>query len=122
MIDHYGVCKPEPIQLIHQYKLNFVEGNIVKYILRSPFKGERTKDLEKAIYYALLLKPLGYIRCFNFTDLEEYQKYLLLEELIAIEYVIQSDIFGYIEDKHCNQVVFRLEQALIKRKEERRLK
>lgn len=118
MIDHYNICKPDPIQLIHKYKLNFVEGNIVKYILRSPFKGDRIQDIEKAIYYALLLQPIGYIRCFNFTDLSEYNDYLLIEELVAIEYVIQSDIMGYIEDKPCNQVVGVLEQALKKRKEE----
>lgn len=118
MIDHYNVCKPEPIQLIHQYRLGFVEGNVVKYILRSPFKGERIKDLQKAIYYALLLQPIGYFRCFNFTDLSEYNDYLLMEEMIAVEYVIHSDIMGYIEGKHCNQVVALLEQSIKKRKEE----
>lgn len=117
MIDHYNICKPEPIQLIHKYKLNFVEGNIVKYILRSPFKGERIKDLEKARYYALLLRPLGYIRCFNHSDLHEYYEYLLSQEVMALEYVIQSDIFGYIQDKHCNQVVRLIEISLKKRKE-----
>ena len=65
-----------------------------------------------------MLQPIGYFRCFNFTDLSEYNNHLLMEEMIAVEYVIHSDIMGYIEDKHCNQVVALLEQSLKKRKEE----
>lgn len=117
MNNHYKFCEPEPIQLINKYKLGFVEGNIVKYILRSPFKGERIKDLEKARYYALLLQPLGYVRCFNHCDLHEYYEHLLSQEVMAVEYVITSEIFGYVQDKNCNQVLKLIEISIKKRKE-----
>ena len=50
MSDHYkfGI---EPIDIIESWDLSFTEGNIVKYLLRSPYKGDELGDLKKALYY-----------------------------------------------------------------------
>lgn len=44
----------EPIKLIRLYGLNFELGNVVKYIARCNFRGEKEKDLLKAIHYLRL--------------------------------------------------------------------
>ena len=40
----------QPWDIIDAYQLNFYEGNILKYLLRS--KDDRVEDLEKLIHYA----------------------------------------------------------------------
>lgn len=44
----------EPLKLIRLYNLNFELGNAVKYIARCDFKGQKEKDLVKAIHYLRL--------------------------------------------------------------------
>ena len=41
----------EPIDIIECWKLNFSLGNVIKYVLRSPYKGREIEDLEKARWY-----------------------------------------------------------------------
>ena len=41
----------EAIDIIESWELNFSLGNAIKYILRSPYKGKRIEDLEKARWY-----------------------------------------------------------------------
>ena len=41
----------EPIEVIESWYLNFSLGNAIKYILRSPYKGNQIEDLEKARWY-----------------------------------------------------------------------
>lgn len=36
--------------------LGFLKGNVIKYVLRAPYKGELEQDWEKASYYADLVK------------------------------------------------------------------
>ena len=50
--EHYKQHKFEPIDIIEEYCLNFNLGNIVKYSLRSKYKGQEIEDLEKVVYYA----------------------------------------------------------------------
>ena len=38
--------------------LGFLKGNVIKYALRAPYKGELEQDWEKASYYADLVKNL----------------------------------------------------------------
>lgn len=49
--DHYRKLKPEPIEVIESWGLNFHLGNALKYIARSFYKGSRKQDLQKAIWY-----------------------------------------------------------------------
>jgi len=41
----------EPIDFIDSWGLNFNLGNVIKYVTRCNYKGCKTKDLQKAIYY-----------------------------------------------------------------------
>lgn len=48
---HYNKGKYEVIDVIHDWKLPFALGNVVKYVARAPFKGNMKEDLEKALWY-----------------------------------------------------------------------
>lgn len=48
---HYKAGPIEVIDIIEGFKLNFHLGNVVKYVLRSPHKGNEIQDLEKARWY-----------------------------------------------------------------------
>lgn len=48
---HYNMGKIEVIDAILDWALDFCEGNVVKYIVRSAHKGNRMEDLLKAKQY-----------------------------------------------------------------------
>lgn len=52
---YYGTLKPEPIDIIEGWGLDYSSGNAIKYIARAGRKStdpaEVTRDLEKAISY-----------------------------------------------------------------------
>ena len=48
--NHYLKMKIQPSEFINKNKLQFAEGNAIKYICRHASKGE-IKDLEKAKHY-----------------------------------------------------------------------
>ena len=58
--DHYRNCKIQPVEYIYANKLDFLEGNIVKYITRHRTKSEGAKDIKKVIHYAELILQLVY--------------------------------------------------------------
>jgi hypothetical protein len=41
----------EAILVIESWNLNFSLGNVIKYVLRAPYKGTELEDLEKARVY-----------------------------------------------------------------------
>lgn len=41
----------EAIDIIESWGLNFSLGNAIKYILRSPHKGNQVEDLKKSLWY-----------------------------------------------------------------------
>lgn len=49
--DHYKNFVIQPGEFINKNKLTWYEGNAVKYITRSRFKGNLIQDLEKAKHY-----------------------------------------------------------------------
>jgi hypothetical protein len=51
---HYKKYKIQPVEFIIKNNIGFVEGNIIKYILRFKEKGG-VSDLEKAKHYIELL-------------------------------------------------------------------
>lgn len=57
---HYADMKIEPFELIDALDLDFVQGNIIKYVSRYKNKGGN-QDLEKAIHYCdmIINKFLG---------------------------------------------------------------
>lgn len=112
-MNHYKIHKPAPIDLILKYDLNFVEGNVVKYILRSPFKGDSQGDLKKALHYAKLLKPNPHFRRIFDDSLSEYTE-LSPWLLKAIKATIELDI--YLNSGE-NYIVYLIEQHLKSNKE-----
>jgi hypothetical protein len=48
---HYKGSSLQAIDIIEDWDLNFVEGNIVKYLQRYKFKGSPKEDLQKAKWY-----------------------------------------------------------------------
>jgi hypothetical protein len=58
--NHYKDCGIQPVEYIHANKLDYFEGNVVKYITRHRTKGEGEKDIKKAIHYAELILELYY--------------------------------------------------------------
>ena len=57
--NHYKDCKIMPIEYIHKNNLDFLEGNVVKYITRHKLKGGK-EDIKKVIHYAELILELKY--------------------------------------------------------------
>ena len=58
--DHYKDCGIQPVEYIHANKLDYFEGNVIKYITRHRTKGQGKKDIEKVIHYAQLILALEY--------------------------------------------------------------
>lgn len=56
---HYKIGGIETIDFIEAKSLNYNLGNVVKYITRADYKGDRKQDLEKAMWY--LKRELGII-------------------------------------------------------------
>jgi hypothetical protein len=56
---HYRHFKIQPIEFITKNKMNFIEGNIIKYICRHKFKG-KVEDLLKIKHYVDLLIKFEY--------------------------------------------------------------
>lgn len=54
---HYKELTYQPVQFTSDVGLNFIQGNIVKYVSRYKFKNGK-QDLEKIIHYAQLGKKL----------------------------------------------------------------
>jgi hypothetical protein len=48
---HYNTGKIEVIDAIMDWGLDFIEGNVVKYVARSKHKSSRVGDLKKARWY-----------------------------------------------------------------------
>ena len=58
---HYKDCLIEPFYLMADLLnveefIGFLKGNLIKYAMRAPFKGESEKDIEKYKYYSSLLQ------------------------------------------------------------------
>ena len=58
--NHYKGCGIQPVEYIHANNLDYLEGNVIKYITRHRTKGEGKKDIEKAIHYAELILQMHY--------------------------------------------------------------
>lgn len=48
--NHYKTFKIQPYEFISENNLSFFQGNIIKYVLRYPYKGG-IEDLEKIKHY-----------------------------------------------------------------------
>lgn len=101
--NHYKIHKPDPLELIQRYNLNFIEGNIVKYVMRSPFKADRIGDLKKALYYARIIEPSAIpVRFPHFDCEKELQEYT---ELSVIQKTIVSLVINGLKGKSDKEVL-----------------
>jgi Protein of unknwon function (DUF3310) len=57
--DHYRYLKIQPTEFIHKNGIPFIEGNIIKYVLRHKYKN-KLEDLKKARHYLDLLIEFEY--------------------------------------------------------------
>ena len=57
--NHYKDCAIQPVDYIVKNNLDFLEGNVVKYITRHKLKGG-VEDIKKVIHYAELILELKY--------------------------------------------------------------
>jgi len=57
--EHYKKYKIQPVEFIVANDIPFLEGNVIKYILRHKFKGG-AEDLKKAKHYIDLMLELYY--------------------------------------------------------------
>lgn len=49
--EHYNIGDIEVIDFIDSWNLNFNLGNVIKYVARCDYKGNKLEDLQKAIFY-----------------------------------------------------------------------
>ena len=56
---HYANLPIQPIEFVYKNNLDFLQGNVVKYVCRFRHKNG-VEDLNKAIHYLELLKELEY--------------------------------------------------------------
>lgn len=69
--DHYRKGQIQPVEFIHDQGLDFLEGNVVKYVTRHRHKGG-LEDLKKARHYLEILISLKYPE--EETDEEETEQ------------------------------------------------
>ena len=58
--NHYKDCKIQPVEYIYSNGLDFLEGNVVKYITRHRTKGDGESDIRKVIHYAQMILQMEY--------------------------------------------------------------
>ena len=68
---HYKNMVMQPSEFINKNRLQFAEGNAIKYICRHTYKGER-QDLEKAKHYIDMILERDY-PLVPMTEEEEYR-------------------------------------------------
>lgn len=56
---HYSDLKIQPISYIHENNLDYLQGNVIKYITRHKTKNGEV-DILKAIHYCMLILELQY--------------------------------------------------------------
>ena len=57
---HYKDCAIQPVEYIYSNGLDFLEGNVVKYITRHRTKGDGEEDIRKVIHYAQMILEIVY--------------------------------------------------------------
>ena len=93
--DHYSKYKIQPVELIQKLNLNFIQGNIIKYLVRYNDKNG-LEDLEKAKHYAEMLKDQIDENSEYFKEFTSQLPLTGLDAIIAMGYVL--DPYNRIED------------------------
>ena len=56
--DHYSKLAIQPVTYINANGLNYLQGNVIKYVTRYKDKGKPLEDLQKAQHYIQMLIEL----------------------------------------------------------------
>ena len=110
--NHYQHFTPQPMEWFSELSLKFIHGNILKYILRYPFKNGK-EDLQKAKHY------LGYLR--QYADGVNHQVYddgldfisqnenvLNSSQILAIQLFFLYLEFGNVRHLECLDVLLEI--------------
>lgn len=57
--NHYKDCKIQPVEYIQANDLDYLQGNVIKYVTRHKLKNGKA-DIEKAVHYLELILELQY--------------------------------------------------------------
>ena len=96
---HYKSMAVQPSEFINKNKLQFAEGNAIKYICRHAYKGE-VQDLEKAKHYIDMIIERDYGPQENWID--GYNKWKELSEKGVVNNKVKlKDIRSLNEKKGC---------------------
>lgn len=103
---HYKCLKMQPIELIVKANLNFIQGNIIKYISRYEHKNG-LQDIKKCIHYAQLAIELNSIDSnmhsiglgYSFCKANEFNA----AKTNVIISAMQNDYYNVI--RYCNQII-----------------
>jgi hypothetical protein len=105
--NHYKQFIIQPIEFITKNNLGFIEGNVIKYICRHPFK-DHVNDVEKVIHYCELLKELTYGEKKK-NDLEQVVEQVATSEensaAALAELVLNHPVGGLIFKRILNQLL-----------------
>ena len=85
---HYKKMKIQPSTFVHENKMLFAEGNVIKYICRHPHKDGR-QDIEKVIHYCEMILERDYKRI-PMTEAEEYRNAGITKEQAERTYPPQN--------------------------------
>ena len=89
---HYKAMTIQPIQLVRDIRLSFIEGNVLKYVTRFKYKNGK-QDLEKAIHYMALAAD-GYNVGIRTTELSEERQELLA--FYCVENAMDDELFDIL--------------------------
>jgi hypothetical protein len=94
--NHYQHFAIQPMEFIEKNNLSWGEGNIVKYVCRSRYKGQLLEDLRKARHYLDMLITLA-----ERKDEEDKQQQWVLAQQQSTMYkaVTQEDHNGIYDIK-----------------------
>ena len=79
---HYKDMKIQPSKFINDNKLQFAEGNAIKYICRHAHKGGK-EDLEKAKHYIDMIIERDYLETKNENPMEKKNYWGIIKKYCA---------------------------------------
>ena len=91
--NHYKKYEYQPIEFINDLNLSFIQGNIIKYIVRHNDKNG-IQDIDKAIHYCELAIQLECITNLSMSQINNANKFILQFEDDFIKQCISNVLVG----------------------------
>lgn len=118
--DHYKKHPIQPWEIIVDWKCNFFEGNVIKYILRD--KKSKVEDLKKACHYVVYTieitlgtndrvfatdpaySPTDIAKVYNLTLQEAAALQTLYNSIMSRSLVVQVDLLKVVKSELQNEI------------------